>query len=161
MSTYWLCCKCGNVEHRTGAGWYCTYYEQWVEGTNDGYGCPGWCDEDSGSSSSGSDGCFLTSACVKHLGKADDCMELQTLRAFRDNYMAKTEEGLWLIKRYYATAPQIVQKIESSNNSANYYNGIYQVICKCISLIKQNKLAETMQEYKQMVLSLQQQLCVD
>ena len=154
MSTYWLCCKCGNARHTGGAGWYCEYYEDFVDGTNDGYGCPGWCDEDSGSSSTDSDGCFLTSACVKHLGKADDCMELQTLRKFRDEYMARTADGLKLIKTYYAVAPQIVQKIDNSANAGNYYNGIYATICKCLDLINQNKFDQTVEEYKNMVLSL-------
>lgn len=155
MSTYWLCCKCGNVSN-DGGGWYCNYYEQYVEGTDDGYGCPGWCDEGSGSSSSSS-GCFLTSACVKHLGKPDDCMELQTLRQFRDQHMAQTTEGLALIKQYYATAPQIVQKIDSSDDKASYYDGIYATICKCIKLIEQNDHQQAICEYKNMVLTLKKQ----
>ena len=150
MSTYWLCCKCGNVRYGPG-GWYCNYYDRWVEGTDDGYNCPGWREEGSGSSSSSSGGCFLTSACVKYLGKSDDCTELQTLRKFRDEYMAKTEDGLRLVKEYYAIAPQIVEKIDASSNKACYYDGIYATICKCVALIGQNKLDETYQEYKKMV----------
>ena len=156
MSTYWLCCKCGNVRYGPG-GWYCNYYDRWVEGTDDGYNCPGWREEGSGSSSSSSGGCFLTSACVKYLGKSDDCTELQTLRKFRDEYMAKTEDGLRLVKEYYAIAPQIVEKIDASSNKACYYDGIYATICKCVALIGQNKLDETYQEYKKMVESLQKE----
>lgn len=163
MSTYWLCCKCGNVRYTGGAGWYCEYYEEFVDGTNDGYGCPGWCEEGEGDSgSSDSDGgCFLTSACVKHLGKADDCMELQTLRTFRDGYMAKTAEGLALIKQYYATAPQIVQKIDASPNKASYYDSIYETICKCIQLINSNKMEDAIEQYKNMVLTLQNEFGVN
>ncbi len=153
MSTYWLCCKCGNVSHKTG-GWYCNYYNQWVEGTDDGYGCPGWCEEGEGSSSSSS-GCFLTSACVKHMGKADDCIELETLRKFRDGYMAQTSEGVNLIKTYYVVAPKIVQSIDNSPNATKYYDGIYATICNCLQLIQQNKFDQTVEEYKNMVLSLQ------
>ena len=158
MSTYWLCCKCGNCEKMTG-GWYCHYYGDYVEGTHDGYGCPGWQDESSGGGS-GSDGCFLTSACVKHLGKADNCEELETLRQFRDGYMAKTNDGLRLIKEYYATAPQIVTEIDKSSNKAHYYDGIYAIICKCISLIKQNKLDDAVCEYSNMVLSLKKEFSI-
>lgn len=156
MSTYWLCCKCGNASYGPG-GWHCDYYDKWIDGTEDGYGCSGW---SSGGSKSRSSGCFLTTACVKHMGKPDNCTELETLRKFRDEYMANTEEGLNLIKKYYVVAPQIVQKIDSSNNKNGYYNGIYSTICKCVDLIKQNKLNETMQEYKNMVLSLQNEFSI-
>ncbi len=147
-----LCCNCKNAKYGVG-GWYCNYYNWWVEGTHDGWRCAGWKSE----SSSSSGGCFLTSACVKHLGKPDNCDELQTLRAFRDGYMSKTEEGLSLIKQYYAVAPQIVEKIDASNETARYYDSIYATVCKCVELIKQDKFDETLQEYKNMVLSLQKE----
>ncbi len=69
--------------------------------------------------------------------------------------MAKTANGLKLIKTYYAVAPQIVQKVDSSANAGDYYNGICATICKRLELIKQNKLHQTIDEHKKMVLSLQ------
>ncbi len=156
--SYKLCSNCGNSTYNASSGtYYCKHYQRKVDGDADGTGCWGWKSGGSNSSSSSNDGCFLTSACVKHLGKADDCVELQTLRQFRDGYMSKTPEGVHLIKTYYAVAPQIVQKIDNSATPAHYYDNIYATICKCLQLIKQNKLDETIQEYKQMVLSLQQE----
>ncbi len=111
---------------------------------------------DNHSGSHGSD-CFLTSACVSHMGKSDDCEELTTLRAFRDGYMRTTDEGAKLIKEYYEIAPQIVQKIDASEHKHCTYCYIYSVVQKCVALIKQNKNQETMNEYKNMVLTLKKQ----
>lgn len=99
----------------------------------------------------GGSSCFLTSACVDYLGKADDCEELTMLRAFRDNYMSKSEEGEKLVKEYYEVAPIIVEKIDASNKKAEYYADIYQTILKCIELIKDEKFVETQSEYVAMV----------
>ena len=40
---------------------------------------------DDGSSDDNDSGCFLTTACIRAKGLPDDCMELQTLRAYRDD----------------------------------------------------------------------------
>lgn len=159
MAYYQICCNCGNAKYGVG-GWYCNYYNKWIEGTNDGYGCPGWREkEEKNSGGSGSSGCFLTSACVNHLGKPDDCIELNTLRKFRDEYLLKTQEGVCLVKEYYAIAPQIVQKIDSSPNKNRYYDSIYATVCKCLECIRQNKPNDTIQAYKDMVVSLQKEFC--
>ena len=44
-------------------------------------------------SSSGTDGCYLTSACVMAKGLPDHCEELETLRVFRDEYLAGQPGG--------------------------------------------------------------------
>ena len=100
----------------------------------------------------GGGGCFLTSACVEFMNKADDCEELTTLRAFRDGYMASSVEGRKLIEEYYHIAPAIVTKIKKSDNANEYFKDIYATITKCVELIKQGKNEETENLYKQMVL---------
>ena len=45
-------------------------------------------------------GCFLTTAVCEYLGKADDCEELTTLRAYRDEWLAKQSGGVELIEEY-------------------------------------------------------------
>ena len=100
-----------------------------------------------------SGGCFLTSACVDYMGKADDCEELTILRDFRDDYM-KTTERIHLVEEYYATAPLIVEEINKSPNKEKYYQEIFSTIIKCLSLIRENKNEETLQEYQTMVLKL-------
>jgi phosphodiesterase/alkaline phosphatase D-like protein len=53
-------------------------------------------------------GCFLTTAACDYAGLADDCVELETLRRFRDSYMSETEARRRNVQAYYATAPAIV-----------------------------------------------------
>jgi len=60
------------------------------------------------------EGCFLTTACVDHIGLADDCFELSVLRRFRDTVLARAAGGSEDIARYYRNAPAIVQRILAS-----------------------------------------------
>ncbi len=109
------------------------------------------------SGSGNSNGCFLTSACVEYLGKADDCEELTALRKFRDNYMKSTEEGKKLVEEYYAVAPQIVERINSSNKKDTYYQYVNEVINKCLNLLDRNEYERTLNEYKFMVQNLRKE----
>lgn len=106
---------------------------------------------------SGGGGCFLTSACVEYLGKADDCEELTALRSFRDNYMKSTKEGNALVKQYYEIAPKIVEQINASDKKETYYNYIYEVIEKCVKLIELKEYERTLNEYKFMVENLKKE----
>lgn len=104
--------------------------------------------------SEGAINCFLTSACVSYLGKADDCAELTALRKFRDTYMISTEKGSELVEEYYKIAPKIVEKIDASDKKELYYRYINAVIDKCVILIEQGENELTLNEYKNMVLFL-------
>lgn len=97
------------------------------------------------------EGCFLTSACTEFLGKPDDCEELTKLRAFRDNYMKSSEYGKNLVEEYYRVAPEIVDKINASEDKNKYYSELYQTIILCIAEIDQCKNDEALKLYKQMV----------
>lgn len=93
------------------------------------------------------DGCFLTSACVDYYKKEDNCEELETLRAFRDNYLLSTPSGQDLIKQYYEIAPKIVEKINASEKKGEYYQYIYSIIEICIKLINEYKYEYAQNEY--------------
>lgn len=67
------------------------------------------------------DDCFITTACVKHHGLADDCYELTTLRFFRDTYMNRTPNGTELVNEYYTRAPALVRKLNRRNDSNAFY----------------------------------------
>lgn len=109
-----------------------------------------------GSSSSG--GCYLTTACVDHMGLADDCMELSTLRSFRDGYMSELEQGKEDIQEYYRTAPEIVKAIDESGSADDVYSKLYSdVIVPCVSMIKEEKNQEAYEKYKEMVLFLEKE----
>lgn len=53
-------------------------------------------------------GCFLTTAACEHRGLPDNCHELQVMRMFRDDVLAKTAGGNAMIKHYYEIAPHLV-----------------------------------------------------
>jgi hypothetical protein len=69
------------------------------------------------------DSCFITTAICKYQGKPDNCYELETLRKFRDEWLAgyKPQE----IKEYYETAPAIVAKLESMEAASDLFNFLY------------------------------------
>lgn len=71
------------------------------------------------------DDCFLTTACVKIMGKPDDCIELTTLRHFRDTHLLNSAEGKALVKEYYHIAPKIIEQISLRKEQEEVYKDIY------------------------------------
>lgn len=110
--------------------------------------CPVYRDERTSSSG----GCFLTSACVANKGLPDDCYELTRLRWFRDNILAKTDEGRNNIKLYYNIAPKIVDSINKNDYCNEEYENIYSNwILPCVSLIDSGEYQKASEEYSKMV----------
>lgn len=105
-----------------------------------------------------SSGCFLTTACVDFFGQEDDCPILTKLRWFRDEFLLQTESGKQLVDEYYAIAPQIVEKIDQSNNRAKYYEYIYKCIENCAILIDRKNYQEALSAYKEMVLYIKNEV---
>ncbi len=66
-------------------------------------------------------GCFITTAICGNDDKPDDCYELETLRDYRDNYLAKQPDGEKLISEYYEIAPGIVARINAKYNSTELW----------------------------------------
>ncbi len=122
----------------------CSHFSARMDYNNSGY-------------SSGSSGCFLTSACVEYLGKDDDCAELTALRKFRDSYMKSTEEGKKLVEEYYSVAPKIVESINASGKKDEYYKYINKVVDSCVKLIDLKEYERVLNEYKFMVLNLKKE----
>ena len=107
-----------------------------------------------GDSSSG--GCYLTSACVEARGLPDDCMELQTLRDFRDNWLKQQPCGQDEVAEYYATAPRIVDKINSLSNSKEIWGELYTtLVLPCVKLIKDGELEAAHKKYRKTARELQ------
>jgi hypothetical protein len=104
------------------------------------------------------DDCFLTTACVNHMNKHDDCFELTELRKFRDGYLKKSESGLALIKDYYAIAPSIVANINAHDDRNAIYDGIYnEMIIKTIDEIQQKNFNKAIEIYQGYTLHLKKQ----
>lgn len=109
-----------------------------------------------GDTSSG--GCYLTSACVEAKGLPDDCMELTTLREFRDNWLKKQPGGLAEVAEYYATAPKIVEKINGLPNAKIIWTEVYKnLVLPCVDMIHKGEMEETHKIYRDYSLKLAQQ----
>lgn len=125
---------------------YCWGYGSWED-------CKYWKKEEEKRNSSS---CFLTSACVKTRGMADDCYELTVLRHFRDNYMASLPTGKMDILEYYATAPLIVAAINKEPNATDIFNQMYiDLVVPCVELIESGQLFEAYTCYKEYTKMLQ------
>ncbi len=130
MGNYGKCkdCKWGEPEYGSWK-WHCTHYGIYQD-PDEVIDCPAFKVR-----GSGSDGCFLTTACCEYKGLPDDCYELETMRKFRDNYIAKQSYGEKLIKDYYAEAPAIVEKINNSENSEEILEKMYETITEIIKMV--------------------------
>lgn len=142
----WNFLYCAKLENSSGndlrvrANGSCDKFSSRATASNSGY-------------NSGSN-CFLTSACVKFMGKEDDCYELTILRAFRDNYLKTSEAYQQLIENYYKIAPTIIEHIEASSEPDKHYAYIYKQIQLCITCIEKSDFEQTLFLYKKMVTTL-------
>lgn len=89
-----------------------------------------------GGSPAKKEGCFITTACMVAMGLPDDCDELNSLRAFRDGYVAGLPFGPALIQDYYELAPGLVAQIESRPDAAKVLSQLYQEISQAVQFIK-------------------------
>ena len=97
-------------------------------------------------------GCFLTTAVCEYLGKADDCEELTTLRAYRDQWLAKQSGGVELIEEYYEIAPGIVRAMKDSPNYGELCETLLsRYIRPCLALIAEGRNEECKRLYIEMV----------
>ena len=96
--------------------------------------------------------CYITTAVCESLGKAEDCMELDLLRSFRDGYMLTTQGGGSMVDEYYNIAPAIVSAINNIEDRDEVYRKIYnEYILPCITMIESDQMKECMEHYKRMV----------
>lgn len=111
---------------------------------------------DQESSSSGP--CFLTTACVKHAGLADDCHELSVLRSFRDNILDRTKEGQALVAEYYARAPRLVCEIEKRNDKNGIYEDTFKAIQQVVRCIEAGENQVAIAQYAQLVREVEEEI---
>ena len=100
----------------------------------------------------------MTTACCEYKGLPDDCHELQTLRKFRDEYLASKEYGKEIIELYYEDAPYIVERINSSTDKEQVYAQIYGKIEEIVRLIDKKQFDEAVIVYMLMVYQLKSNL---
>lgn len=110
---------------------------------------------DKSDTNSGSGGCYLTSACMKHMQEEfdDNCEELTILRWFRDKFVSEED-----IKHYYKTAPIIVDAIDKLEDNKKIYEYIYEnVVDACVKAIKNKDYDFAYNRYKSSILALEEQ----
>lgn len=101
--------------------------------------------------------CFITTAVCNSLNKPDDCYELTTLRAYRDQYLIEECQEDALVEEYYQIAPVIVKNIDSQSDCAIIYKNILaDYIEPCVKLIEEGKNEECKELYIQMVRTLKE-----
>ncbi|MBE5838446.1 CFI-box-CTERM domain-containing protein [Butyrivibrio sp.] len=141
---------CGTCTHYEYAGenekGYCSYYKSYYFSDDT---CSHY--EKSDSYSSGSSGCFLTTACCEYKGLPDDCHELETMRKLRDQYILKQPYGNEIVQGYYEEAPFIVEKIKNSEDSAIILESIYKSVLKIVELVEMGKNDEAIISYMLML----------
>lgn len=97
--------------------------------------------------------CFITTAVMCSLGRPDDCIELNVLRRFRDDYMLGTRD----LATYYLMAPKIVDAINAQPDSCKIWEEVYtRHIQPAISAAQAGASAQAYAIYRNMVEELQQ-----
>ena len=99
--------------------------------------------------------CYLTTACTAARHLPDDCAELQTLRAFRDDVLAHRPGGLAEIEAYYRMAPGVVAHINQRADACEIWDRVYaELVTPCVRLISEGKNDEAFGLYKAYSLQL-------
>lgn len=95
--------------------------------------------------------CYITTACVEAANQPDDCLELETLRYFRDNFVANSPNGKKLIEDYKQISPKIVESIKKKPNSHKIFSDIFENdIEEAVSLINNGKYEDALSLYVNM-----------
>ena len=137
-----LRCIASQERVETGSALYNTYCHNYESGYSK---CPHF----KGDSGSSSGGCYLTSACVEAMGLADNCLELTTLRSFRDGWLAKQDGGKALIDEYYRIAPKIVDAIHAEPNSDEILRKLYgEMVVPCVEDIEAGDMGKARMRYE-------------
>ncbi|MDE2495356.1 MAG: hypothetical protein KGL97_15775 [Alphaproteobacteria bacterium] len=100
--------------------------------------------------------CFLTTACVQHAGLRDDCDELTLMRALRDRYLNRFDEGRLVIDQYYRIAPLILDRMRRAPNRSRALNWILREVRATAQSVARGEMEKATVRYAAMVLRLQQ-----
>ena len=99
--------------------------------------------------------CYITTATCISLGKPDDCVELVSIRSFRDNWLIHQKKGLEIIENYYNLAPVILNSINNSRNPKIIYQNIWNNYLKeFFELIASRKNKSALKIFLKMITEL-------
>ncbi|MFY0644965.1 MAG: hypothetical protein JXR19_10905 [Bacteroidia bacterium] len=92
--------------------------------------------------------CFLTTVCVDHLGKADDCRELSLLRKLRDEYVLNLEEGSELVKSYNIYGPMMVERIMANSKRKEVLDCMYRdLVLPTVEYVENRQFKKALEYY--------------
>jgi len=96
--------------------------------------------------------CYISTAICSHIGKSDDCYELQLLRNYRDTVLLSNAEGRLLVEEYYDVAPTIVNRINKRIDAQHIYQRLWErYLYPCIHSIEQKQYDTSQKYYASMV----------
>jgi len=97
-------------------------------------------------------GCFITTAACRTLGKGDNCYELNSFREFRDRWLKQQKDGHHLIEEYYSLAPVIVDNINKLEDKDRIYENIWKkYLSVCLRFIEEKRFTDAGKLYIKMV----------
>lgn len=103
--------------------------------------------------------CFLTTVLCEYYGKPDDCIELNTMRRYRDDWLQNQPGGPELVEEYYDIAPSIVEKLKTSDRYDFYCQYLWKNYMRpCLDLIEVKDYESCKIIYIEMVRYLQAEL---
>lgn len=100
---------------------------------------------------SGRGGCFLTTAACRWKGLPDNCHELETLRAFRDEFLMSFPDGRALVAEYYEIAPGITATLTDPEE----LDRVWSVIGRCVREIEARQFEQATDSYRALVRALE------
>lgn len=156
------CAKClnlewNNKEHFSSIDRYwCKERRKYVEPTNTA--CYDFLEDRSKSQSGGfqQSGCYITTIVVNILGYDDNCELLTILRNFRDNTLKTNPDYLPILFEYDRIGPIISEYLRIQNNKKFCLELVQNFLIPCTKLIKEEKIEEAVETYKNMVMYLKE-----
>ena len=89
-----------------------------------------------GSGNSSSNSCYITTIVCNILGLEDDCIILNDLRKFRDNYLQKNPKYYPILINYDTIGPQIAKNIEEDEHKFDIAKEIMKnYLIPCVRII--------------------------
>ncbi len=97
-------------------------------------------------------GCFITTAIVDVLGMDDDCVEMQTLRNFRNTVMQSDEAYIKLLAEYDIVGPKIALALRENEKSKEIaFAAFTKFIKPVVSHVQNGEIEAAINLYANMV----------
>jgi len=147
------CGECINIDWKSKSSYidnsyWCSELKKYVKPTD--YSCRYFVQDKSQKVESS--GCYITTIVCDILGYEDNCELLQLLRKFRDTTLKTNAEYLPLLFEYDTIGPVISECIKNEKNNDVIALGLLKhFLLPCAKLIKEEKIEEAIDVYKNMV----------